>query len=173
MSKTQNVANKKAPAAVVTLAVKANESTQKPAPAAPEPENGTVEMVGIKNADKPVRSEDLWAWVKRHAGNNPVNVEIMPLENVASGDKAAVPFVKLDKPGKRSTIIWAALNGVGKDKDRRLSAFLQEGLRNGMSKTRCADLLALMNGGYSRSSKSWGTSFVKLVARPKDMVKAD
>lgn len=151
------------------IAPKADDTTQKSAPApvqgaaVEKPETTAHELLGIKSADKPVRAEDIWQFVKKHAGNNPVNVELMPLDNVAVGSENPVPFVKLNKPGKRSTIIWAALNGVGKDKDRRLSAFLQEGLRNGMSKTQCADLVALLNGGYSRASKSWGTSFVKLV----------
>jgi hypothetical protein len=160
---------KTAPVAKVVPA-KTEASTQKPM--APAPVQGAAvepvavaELTGIKNGDKPVRAEDIWQFVKKNAGNNPVNVELVPLDNAMPDGKASVPFVKLDKPGKRSSIIWAALNGVGKDHDRRLSAFLQEGLRNGMSKTQCADLVALMNGGYSRASKSWGTPFVKLVVK--------
>ena len=54
------------------------------------------------------------------------------------------------------------IDGVGKEHDHRLSSFLNEAKKYGMSGRRCTDLVAALNGGYSATSKSWGTPFVKL-----------
>jgi hypothetical protein len=126
------------------------------------PEAATAELLGITDKKRPIQGKDVWDFVRKHAGNQEHNVEIVPLPNVAMDAPSPLPFTKMDREGRRSKIMWAVVNGVGDTKDRRLSSFLREALQHGGSKVRCADLVAALNGGYSESSKSWGTPFVKL-----------
>lgn len=121
-----------------------------------------AEFLGITDKKKPVTCEDVWNFVREHAGNQEHNVEIVPLDNVAHDAESPMPFTKMDRPGKRASVMWLIVNGVGENKERRLSSFLREAKNHGQSTKRCADLVAALNGGYSASSKSWGTPFVKL-----------
>lgn len=124
------------------------------------------ELTGIENPKKPVTCKDVWDFVREHAGNHEHNVEIVPLENVAFDAESPLPFTKMDRPGKRASVMWAIVNGCGENQDRRLSSFLKEAKSHGASTKRCQDLVAALNGGYSESSKSWGTPFIKLRVVP-------
>jgi hypothetical protein len=135
----------------------------------PRPDASGAELIGITDKKRPITGKDVWEFVRKHAGNQEHNVEIVPLPNVAFDAPSPLPFTKMDREGRRSKIMWAVVNGVGAEKDRRLSTFLREALQHGGSKVRCADLVAALNGGYSESSKSWGTPFVKLrVIKPTE-----
>ena len=157
-AKTKTVA----PVATETKAV-ANAPTQKPAEAAPAKQ--AEEFLGITDPKKPVTAAAVWAFIKAHAGNNPANVEVVLADGVDAKSERPFPFTQMQKPGKRSEIMWALVKGVGKDHDRRLSAIRQYAGERGMSGTKLDDLLAAMNGGFSATSKQWGTSFIKLRVR--------
>jgi hypothetical protein len=129
-------------------------------------ETGVAEFTGIADKRRPITGRDIWDFVRKHAGNQEHNVEIVPLPNVAHDAPSPLPFTKMDREGRRPKIMWAVVNGVGKEKDRRLSTFLNEAKQHGSSRIKCADLVAALNGGYSESSKSWGTPFVKLRVIP-------
>jgi hypothetical protein len=118
---------------------------------------------GIEDPKKPVTHDDVWNFVKDKAQNQPANVLIVPLENVALDSDRPIPFTNMARPGNRSKVMWMMVNGVGDEADHRMSSFLKEARGFGMSGQRCTDLVAALNGGYSQSSKSWGTPFVKLV----------
>jgi hypothetical protein len=122
----------------------------------------------LRHTGKPLTHTDVWAFVQQHAGGNPANVRIVPLPNVAKDAPRPLPFAAMDKAGKRSTILWALVNGV-KTKDGvsdRLSLFRALAIANGASGSKLEDLLAGLNGGFSPSSKSWGTGFIQLEVVP-------
>lgn len=122
----------------------------------------TPVLEGIKNPEQPVTYQQVWDFIKREAGDNPYNVEIVPLENVVKEAEKPFPFTNMTRQGPRSQVMWFLVNGCGETNCRRLSSFLKESGTKGASGTRIPDLLAAMNGGYSRSSKQWGTPFVML-----------
>ena len=125
-------------------------------------DQGTPILEGIQDPDKPLTPNDVWEFVKEHAGNNPHNVEIVPLENVVADAPRPLPFTSMDRAGPRAQVMWSLVNGCGEGKCRRLSTFIKEAGQHGASGKRVPDLLAALNGGYSRSSKQWGTPFVML-----------
>jgi hypothetical protein len=124
---------------------------------------------GIEDPKTPVTHEDVWNFVKEKAQNQPASVLIVPLENVALDSDRPIPFTNMARPGNRSKVMWMMVNGVGDEADHRMSTFLKEARGFGMSGQRCTDLVAALNGGYSQSSKSWGTPFVKLVVVKGDV----
>lgn len=138
-----------------------------PAPAtAPAPVAAAPAVLAYSG--KPVTAAALWAWVQANAGGNPANVRIVPLDNVVRTAPRPLPFAAMDKAGKRSSILWALVNGTpGKDgKSDKLDAFKAYAIAHGASGHKLDDLLAAMNGGFSASSKSYGTGFVRLEVVP-------
>ena len=123
------------------------------------------ELAGIQDAKKPVTAAAVWNFIKQHAGNNPANVEVVLYDGVDPKTERPFPFTQMQKPGKRSEIMWALVKGVGKDHDRKLSVVRDYCAARGMSGQKLDDLLAAMNGGFSQKSKQWGTPYVKLRVR--------
>lgn len=102
--------------------------------------------------------EDITVFVKTKAGGNENNVEIQCL--VPSPED--VPFGWGGKKGGvRHFIQSSFLTGINGDK--RLGFILNQCARLGHSRKKPTVLLALLNGGYSPSSKYWGSPYVKLI----------
>jgi hypothetical protein len=73
--------------------------------------------------------------------------------------------------GKRAAIAWALVNGSptvkGQPNSNTLAAFVLYSKANGASGAQMLDLCAALNGGFSPSSKQWGTPYVALQVKPK------
>ena len=111
-----------------------------------------------------ITQADITRFIKEHAGGQPANVRVEVLPNVAMAEPKPVPFfsnVTYERRGVRYSDLMDHLKGVKGDK--RLSTIWQEGSKRGTSATNNLMTQMLLNGGQSRNSKSWGTSFVKLV----------
>ena len=111
-----------------------------------------------------ITQDDITRFIREHAGGQPANVRVEVLPNVAMAEPKPVPFfsnVTYERRGVRYSDLMDHLKGVKGDK--RLSTIWQEGSKRGTSATNNLMTQMLLNGGQSRNSKSWGTSFVKLV----------
>lgn len=112
--------------------------------------------------------EITWATINQfiamYAGGQTQNVRVEVLPNVALDTDRPVPFFReqtyTDK-GTRYHDLMDHLHGV--DGDNRLSTILRAGAKRGTSAKKNIMTWMLLNGGQSRSSASWGTSFIRLV----------
>lgn len=132
----------------------------------PKVANGAT-LTGIAGTKgEPVTAAQLWAFVNTKAGGNYSAVQIVPLANVNPNAASPIPFTNMQKQGNRAAIFWAIVKGVpvpnGKP-SRTLASYLAHSLKHGASSKNPLDLLAALNGGFSTSSKTWGTPYVKLV----------
>jgi len=108
----------------------------------------------------------LWAWVNAEAGGNLHNVAVVPLENVEQDSATPVPFGYNGKVGGvRATIQDWLLQGV--DGNTSLAKILAAAKPLGHSSKKPVCLMAMLQGGYSTSSATWGTPYVKLVVQPQ------
>ncbi|QDP65015.1 MAG: hypothetical protein Unbinned4834contig1000_51 [Prokaryotic dsDNA virus sp.] len=108
----------------------------------------------------------LWAWVNTNAAGNLHNVQVVPLSNVQAGTAQPVPFGYNGKAGGvRATIQNWLLQGV--NGNTSLHAILAAAKPLGHSSKKPVCLAALLQGGYSSSSATWGTPYVKLVVQPQ------
>jgi len=123
-----------------------------------EPQKKGAELV---RTDKEISAEDILSFVREAAGGNPNNVEIVPLDNVDLEGKYPFPFGNGGKENGVRNLIQNMI-AYGVDGDRTLGVVLQAAGKLNHSKTKPVCLLATLNGGYSPSSKYWGTSYVKL-----------
>lgn len=115
-----------------------------------------------------VTSAQLWAWINGTCGGNVGAVTIVPLPNCNLSAPSPLPFTNMQRPGNRSTIMGAIVHGVpnatkGQPAMRTLAAFIPFARKYGAQQGSLADLLAALNGGFTPSSKYWGTPYVKLV----------
>jgi len=119
-----------------------------------------------------ITHDQIHAWIKEHAGGQPKNVAVLLMPNVAIEDPKPIPFFSnqtYEKKGVRYLDLMDHLKGV--KGETNLAAIWASGARRGTSAKKNAMTWFLLNGGQSRSSKSWGTSFIKLVAaRPPSVV---
>lgn len=130
--------------------------------APPAAGSGTAEFTG--GAD--VTYEQLWKFVDESAGGNLNNVRVVPLDNVDLESDRPVPFGYGGKPGgMRRTVQDWLLKGV--EGDRSLAAVLDAAAPLGHSRKKPVCLMAMLQGGYSPSSATWGQPFVKLVVQPQ------
>ncbi len=121
-----------------------------------------VTTVELRLTDGILDYSDIWAFVQKHAGGQEGNVRIVPLENVDLTSAEPVPFGYGGKVGGvRQRIQDWMLKGI--DGDTSLKLVLGKAAKLGHSRKKPNCLLALMNGGYTPSSKYWGTAYVKLV----------
>ena len=117
---------------------------------------------------KPLTYKCIWDFVNTHAQGQLANVQVVPLSNVKTGDAVPVPFGYNGKVGGvRATIQNWLLFGVKNAKQNNAHVALTHAKPLGHSYKSPICLLALLNGGYSPSSATWGTSFVKLVVKPQ------
>ena len=128
--------------------------------------NTTTATLQITNG-KPLTYACIWQFVNTHAQGQLANVQVVPLPNVKTGTAIPVPFCYNGKPnGVRATIQNWFLFGVKGAKQNNAGVAQAHAKKLGHSTKRPICLLALLNGGYSPSSATWGTSFVKLVVSP-------
>ena len=117
---------------------------------------------------KPLTYKCIWDFVNTHAQGQLANVQVVPLSNVKTGDAVPVPFGYNGKVGGvRATIQNWLLFGVKDAKQNNAHVALTHAKPLGHSYKSPICLLALLNGGYSPRSATWGTSFVKLVVKPQ------
>ena len=152
-------ANKKspAPAAKVTVApVPAPKAAQAPAPVAP------AAWQGFKH---PVTQAQVQHFINTQCGGNPALCGITPLPNAVPG--APVPFLRKGT-GARATIVNALLWGFANDHKGpvNVAGAYQHFKAKGYTAQGYADLVALLNGGFSASSKTWGQPVAQLVTVP-------
>lgn len=114
--------------------------------------------------DAELSYDDIWQFVNEHAGGNDANVYIQPLDNVKLDDPKPLPFgYGGQSGGVRQTIQDWMLRGI--DGSMSLRLILDKSAKLGHSKKRPNCLHALMHGGYSPSSKTWMTPYIKLVVK--------
>ena len=129
--------------------------------------NTTTATLQITNG-KPLTYACIWQFVNTHAQGQLANVQVVPLPNVKKGNAVPVPFGYNGKTnGVRATIQNWFLFGVKGAKQNNAGVAQAHAKKLGHSPKRPICLLALLNGGYSPSSATWGTSFVKLVVKPQ------
>jgi len=101
--------------------------------------------------------DEITSFVRTEAGGNENNVEVTALVDKPED----VPFGWGGKKGGVRDILQKAFL-TGYNGDKRLGFILNQGAKLGHSRKKPNVLLALLNGGYSPSSKYWGTPYVKL-----------
>ena len=107
---------------------------------------------------------DITKFIAEQAGGNEANVQIVCLPNVDKTGSEPLPFgYGGSKGGVRQQIQDWMIFGV--DGDTSLKTVLGKAAKLGHSKKRPNCVLAAMNGGYSPSSKYWGTPYIKLVVQ--------
>jgi len=109
---------------------------------------------------------DIWAFVNTQAGGNLHNVAVVPLDNVQLDQAQPVPFGYGGRAGGvRQQIQDWLLFGV--DGNNSLAAVLNKAAPLGHSRKKPVCLMAMLQGGYSPSSATWGVPYVKLVVQPQ------
>tara|TARA_R100001086_G_C11813415_1_gene252202 strand:- start:541 stop:1044 length:504 start_codon:yes stop_codon:yes gene_type:complete len=142
---------------------------------------------GATSASAPVNGAMLRAWFNGPTvQGNIAGVQVVPLANVQLGAYPPLPFgYSGSTTGVRATIQNWLLYGViattsgtlypkagnqqakgGTPPNRSLQYALRCASKLGHSATNPNCLLAMLNGGYSRSMATYGTPFVKLVYKP-------
>jgi len=123
------------------------------------------------NGNKPLTYANIWAFVNGNCGGNLHNCIVQPLGNVQLNNAVPVPFgynggngrVASASGGVRATIQNWHLNGV--KGVRTLHAILTASKPLGHSSKSPICTLALLNGGYTPNAKTFGTSYIQLVAQ--------
>lgn len=162
-------ANGGTPAANVPLAPTPSNKGATPA-AAPATGKGAtftgITPAMVKAKQPGITAANVHGFVNRAAGGNYSNVAIVFIGSKSGANP--MPFANMGTGGKRAQILWAMVNGVpattkGKPASHNLASYLAYSVARGASKSAMLDLLAALNGGFSQSSKNWGTPYVKLV----------
>ena len=126
----------------------------------------TATVATLQHTGDEITYAQLWAFINGQAGGNLHNVQVVPLGNVQLDQAQPVPFGFNGKVGGvRHTIQSWLLYGI--DGNTSLAAILKAASKLGHSAKKPNCLLALLNGGYSPSSATWGTGYVKLVVQPQ------
>lgn len=127
-----------------------------PAPKAP---------VAFQGFTHPVTESQVQQFINTQCGGNPALCGIVALENIQSGQ--TVPFLR-KATGGRAAIVNALLWGFanGHSGPVNLAGVYAHFKVKGLAVQGRLDLLALLNGGFSATSKTWGQPFAKLVALP-------
>jgi hypothetical protein len=129
----------------------------------------SVAVATLQNTGTPLNYSDIWAFVQAEAGGNIHNVQVVPLDNVKLESDQPVPFGYTGKVGGvRATIQDWLLKGY--EGNHSLFAILNAAKPLGHSTKSPICLLAMLNGGYTPSSKVYGTGYVKLVVQPQATV---
>jgi hypothetical protein len=104
-------------------------------------------------------------FINTQCGGNPALCGIAPLPNAVPG--APVPFLRKGT-GARATIVNALLWGFANDHKGpvNVAGAYQHFKAKGYAAQGYADLVALLNGGFSASSKTWGQPVAQLVTVP-------
>lgn len=159
-----NKSAKSAPAAKVSVAPVPAPKSAAPAPApapvatAPAPK-APAAFAGFTH---PVTEAQVQQFINSQCGGNPALCGIVALDNIKPGD--LVPFLR-KASGGRATIVNALLWGFanGHSGPVNLAGVYQHFKAKGLAVQGRLDLLSVLNGGFSASSKTWGQPFAKLV----------
>ena len=112
-----------------------------------------------------VTGAQVWEFINFNAGGNMGNVSVVPLPNVnlTNPNNPPTPFGYQGKPnGTRAMYHNWLLKGLkGSNNLATITTAMVK--HDGHSKRKLLCLTALLNGGYSPSSATWGTPFVQLV----------
>ncbi len=113
----------------------------------------------------PVTESQVQQFINTQCGGNPALCGIVALDNIQSGQ--TVPFLR-KATGGRAAIVNALLWGFanGHSGPVNLAGVYAHFKGKGLAPQGRLDLLALLNGGFSATSKTWGQPFAKLVALP-------
>ena len=131
----------------------------------PTLKKATAKLPELVCQGEEITHDQIHKWIKEHAGGQPKNVAVLLMPNVAIEDPKPIPFFSnqtYEKKGVRYMDLMDHLKGV--KGETNLAAIWASGARRGTSAKKNAMTWMLLNGGQSRNSKSWGTSFIKLVA---------
>jgi hypothetical protein len=162
MANKAKTANK--PAATVTVApVPAPKGAATPAPATPAA--AATPAPAFTGFTHPVTQGQLNAYFAANCGGNPAFAGIVALPNLPQG--SLPPFLKKATGGRASIVnalLWGFANGhTGPVNVAGAYAYFGQAK---LATQGYLDLLALLNGGFSASSKTWGQPFAKLVPLP-------
>ena len=120
----------------------------------------------VLNGGADITYADIWAFVNKQAGGNLHNVQVVPLSNVQLNQAQPVPFGYGGRSGGvRQQIQNWLLQGV--NGNNSLAAILNAAAPLGHSRKKPVCLMAMLQGGYSPSSSTWGTPYVQLVVQPQ------
>ena len=164
MSKSNKPVSKPAVAKVTVAPVPAPKGSAPVATvqAAPAPKASAAEFKGFTH---PVTESQVQHFLNTQCGGNPALCGIAPLDNIAAGQ--LVPFLRKATGGRADVInalLWGFANGHTGPVN--LAGVYQHFKVKGLAVQGRVDLLALLNGGFSATSKTWGQPFAKLVVLP-------
>ena len=129
-------------------------------------QKATTKTATLQNTGTPITYACIWAFINAHANGQPQNVQVVPLNNVKLNTAQPIPFGYNGKVGGvRQTIQNWLLYGVKGNNSMHTILTSAKPLGHSYKSPIC--LLAMLNGGYSPSSATWGTGYVKLVAQPQ------
>lgn len=151
-------------AAKVTVAPVPAPKGAAPAPvqAAPAPAAKPAAWAGFTH---PVTATQVQHFINSQCGGNPALCGIVALPNIAQGQ--VVPFLRKATGGRASVInalLWGFANGHTGPVP--VAGAYQHFKQQGLAVQGYVDLLSLLNGGFSATSKTWGQPFAKLVVLP-------
>ncbi len=136
--------------------------------AAPAPEAKKPEAFALRH---PVSTEQVQQWLNVHCGGDKSRAGIRPL-NAKPTDGPVVPFLRQAKSA-RAQILEAHLFGfVAGHKAGEpvplsgVSAYCKTKFEDAYGLNGYTDVRALLNGGFSPSSKQWGIPYAELVVLP-------
>jgi hypothetical protein len=134
-----------------------------PAPAAP-----AAPSFQLKH---PVNGTQVQAWLNAHCGGNTALAGIVPLAS-AGAPGTVLPFLRGGNSA-RANILQAHLWGFAEGHKHGAPVSLQGATNHCKARYAGAygvngytDVCALLNGGFSPSSKVWGTAYAELVVLP-------
>jgi peptidoglycan hydrolase-like protein with peptidoglycan-binding domain len=157
-----NSTNKQAPKATVTVAaVPAPKAAATPAAATPAAATPAT-FTGFVH---PVTAAQVQHFINSQCAGQPAYVGIVALPNMPAG--SLPPFLR-KATGQRAAIVNALLWGFANGHTGPVNmagAYAHFGNAK-LATAGWADLVALLNGGFSASSKTWGQPFAKLVPLP-------
>lgn len=168
MANKPKATNKPAKPAVTVAPVPAPKGQPAPAPApvaaAPAPKApAPAPFAGFSH---PVTATQVQHFINSQCGGNAALCGIAALPNIAPGQ--LVPFLRKAN-GARATVVnallWGFANGhTGPVPVAGAYAYFKA---KGYATQGYVDVLALLNGGFSASSKTWGQPFASLVVLPQ------
>jgi hypothetical protein len=154
-----------APKAAVTVApVPAPKATAPVAAPVAAPKAAAPAWQGFTH---PVTQEQVDLFINTQAGGNEERVGIAALPNLNPGQPA--PFLKKQTGSKGrpyivNCLLWGFVNGHTGPVN--VAGVYAHFAKQGEKPQGKLDLLALLNGGFTASSKTWGQPFAQLVVLP-------
>jgi hypothetical protein len=165
MAKANKTAKPATTAKVTVAPVPAPKATAPVAPVAPgfTTQANTVPHGAWAGFKHPVTQAQVQHFINSQCGGNPALCAVQPLPNMVQG--APVPFLR-KATGARAAIINALLWGFanGHTGPVNVGGAYQHFKAKQYGTQGYLDLVALLNGGFTASSKTWGQPVATLVA---------